>query len=180
MRIAEIVQSLPPATRRVVVTAWGAAFLIGVFGLLPAWLADVNDELGWPQWRTTAGRAIGVTLFLGGLGLALYCSRLFARIGKGTPVPIAPPSELVVSGLYRFTRNPIYVAQVAILLSYFGYSGELTLLLYSGVWALLVQCFIVWVEEPDLRNRFGEAYVEYVREVPRWLGPRARRRKRAA
>ena len=92
-----------------------------------------------------------------GLGAAGYCSRLFARIGKGTPFPIAPPKELVVLGLYRFTRNPIYVAQVAILLSYFCYSGELALLLYSAVWALLVQGFIVWVEEPGLRNRFGEA-----------------------
>ncbi len=180
MRMAEFVQSLPPVTRRVVVTAWGASFIVAIFGLVPAWVAGVNDELGWPQWRTTAGQALGVLLFLGGLGLVVYCSRLFARIGKGTPVPIAPPTELVVSGLYRFTRNPIYVAQVAILSSYFCYFGELALLLYSGVWALLVQGFVVWVEEPDLRSRFGESYLEYTRQVPRWVGIPARRRKRAA
>jgi protein-S-isoprenylcysteine O-methyltransferase Ste14 len=174
--IAEFVQSLPPVTRRVVVTAWGAVFIVAIFGLVPAWVADVNDELDWPRWRTSAGQTLGVLLFLGGLGLAVYCSRLFARIGKGTPVPIAPPTELVVSGLYRFTRNPIYVAQVAILSSYFCYSGELALLLYSGVWALLVQGFVVWIEEPDLRRRFGDSYLEYTREVPRWVGIPARRR----
>ena len=123
---------------------------------------------------------MGVVLFLAALGLVLYCSQLFARIGKGTPVPIAPPRELVVSGLYRFSRNPIYVAQVAILLSYFCYSGELTLLLYSGAWALLVQTFIVRIEEPGLRKRFGDAYVRYTHEIPRWLGRRARYAQRSA
>jgi protein-S-isoprenylcysteine O-methyltransferase Ste14 len=178
--ISEFVQSLPPVTRRVVVAAWGSAFIVAIFGLVPGWVADLNDELGWPRWRTTAGQALGGVLFLGGLGLAVYCSRLFARIGKGTPVPIAPPTQLVVAGLYRFTRNPIYVGQVAILLGYFCYFGELALLLYAGVWALLVQGFVVWVEEPDLRRRFGEPYLEYTREVPRWAGIPTRRRIRWA
>jgi protein-S-isoprenylcysteine O-methyltransferase Ste14 len=173
-------ESLPPPARRIVVATWVVAFIIVIFGLVPGWVADVNEELGWPRWRTAIGQVIGVALFLAGSGVVLYCSRLFARIGKGTPVPIAPPRELVVSGLYRVTRNPIYVAQVAILLSYFCYSGELALLVYAGVWVLLLQGFIVWVEEPGLRDRFGEAYVEYTRAVPRWLGISARRRERAA
>jgi protein-S-isoprenylcysteine O-methyltransferase Ste14 len=165
--IVKFVQSLSPVTRRIVVLAWGTTFIVATFGLVPAWVADVNDELGWPRWRTSVGQAIGVVLFLGGSTVTVYCSRLFARLGRGTPVPIAPPTELVVSGLFRFTRNPIYVAQVAILSSYFCYFGELALLLYAGVWALLVQGFVVWVEEPDLRQRFGEAYLQYTREVPR-------------
>ncbi len=180
MAIAEFVQSLPPVARRIFVTAWGGVFIVASFGLVPVWVAEVNEDLGWPRWRTGAGQALGIVLFLAGLGLVAYCSRLFARIGRGTPVPIAPPTQLVVSGLYRFTRNPIYVAQVAILFSYFCYFGELALLLYSGVWALLVQAFVVWVEEPGLRSRFGEAYLEYAREVPRWVGVPARFRKRAA
>ena len=138
------------------------------------WLTD-----WWPRWNTTAGQVMGATLFLMSLALVIYCSRLFAVIGRGTPVPIAPPSELVVSGLYRFTRNPIYVAQVAIMLSYFLYFGELGLLLYTGIWLLLVQGFIVCVEEPDLRKRFGTPYIEYTRDVPRWVSIPARRRERA-
>lgn len=75
-----------------------------------------------------------------------------------------------MSGLYRFSRNPIYIAYVAILVSYFLYSGELTLLVYAGLWALQCQAFIVWVEEPDLRRRFGLMYDQYARKVPRWVG----------
>jgi protein-S-isoprenylcysteine O-methyltransferase Ste14 len=117
-----------------------------------------------------------VALFLGAAGVALHCSRLFVRLGRGTPVPIDPPSELVVAGLCRFTRNPIYVAQVAIPVSYFLYSGELALLAYAALWAVLVQLFIVWIEEPGLHRRFGESYLQYTREVPRWVGTPKRKR----
>lgn len=172
-----LLQSLSPVIRRVIVATWGATFIVVIFGLLPGWAAGLNRELGWPRWQTAAGQVIGAMFFLASLGLAVYCSRLFLRIGKGTPVPIDPPRELVVSGLYRFTRNPIYVGQVGILLSYFLYSGALTLLLYAGVWLLLVQGFVVWVEEPGLERRFGAAYLEYTREVPRWVGIRARRQR---
>lgn len=176
--MARFLESMPSVLRRVVAALWGATFLVVVFVLFPAWVADLNNQHGWPRLKSPAVQAIGVVLFLGGLGLAFYCSRLFLSVGKGTPVPIDPPRELVVSGLYRFTRNPIYVAQVAILLSYFLYSGEVALLAYAGVWALLVHGFVVWVEEPDLHSRFGAAYLQYTRKVPRWLG--IRRQKRAA
>ena len=118
---------------------------------------------------------MGMSMFFGGLALFVYCSRLFARIGRGTPIPFDPPRKLVISGLYRFTRNPIYVAQVAILLSYFLYFGQLALLGHAVAWALLVQGWVVRVEEPGLRQRFGAAYVTYTQEVPRWIGiPRKR------
>ncbi|MCP3985061.1 MAG: isoprenylcysteine carboxylmethyltransferase family protein [bacterium] len=168
-------QSFPPAIRRAIVGSWAAIFIVVIFGLVPEWAAELNGKLGWPRWQTSGGQIMGVTLFLASLGLVIYCSRLFSRIGKGTPVPIDPPRELVVSGLYRFTRNPIYVGQVGILLSYFAYSGELLLLLHAAAWFLGVQSFIVWVEEPGLRKRFGAAYIEYTREVPRWIGIRSRR-----
>lgn len=168
----QFLESLPPVLRHVVVALWGASFILVGFVLAPSWAADFNHEHDWLRWRSPAGRGIGVALVLGGIALSVYCSRLFQRLGKGTPVPIDPPRELVVAGLYRFTRNPIYVAQVAVLLGYFFYSGEIALLAYAGFWALLVQAFVVWVEEPDLGRRFGEAYLQYTRDVPRWLGPR--------
>lgn len=174
--MARFLESLHPVVRRVVLALWGATFFLVIFVLLPLWAADLNNEYGWPHWRTPAVRSMGIGLFLGGLGLLLYCSRLFLRVGKGTPIPVDPPRELVISGLYRFTRNPIYVAQVAILVSYFLYSGEVALLAYAAVWALLVQGFVVRVEEPGLRRRFGEAYLAYTRDVPRWVGVRHRKR----
>jgi len=165
-------QSLPKVPRRLITALFGATFVVCIFGLVPSDLADLNDELGWWRWQGAVGQALGVALFVASLGLILYCSRLFDRLGHGTPVPINPPTELVISGLYRYSRNPMYVGQVGILLSYFLYSGKLTLLLYACAWAALVQLFIVQVEEPGLRRRFGSSYEDYCRAVPRWLGPR--------
>jgi len=164
-------QRMPTGVRRLATLAFGATFIICIFGLLPRSAAELNDELGWPRWDSATGRVLGVTLFAASVGLVLYCSRLFSRLGNGTPVPINPPTELVVAGIYRFTRNPIYVGQVGVLLGYFLYSGAFALLLYASAWAAAVQCFIVGVEEPELRRRFGSAYDDYCRAVPRWVGP---------
>ena len=172
-------KSLPTGIRHLVTLIFGATFIVFMFGVFPSSVADLNRELGWPRWQVPAGQILGVVLFLGSVGLVLYCSRLFSRDGKGTPVPIQPPTELVVSGIYQFSRNPIYVGQVGVLLSYFSYSGELALLLYAFSWGAFVQGFILWIEEPELRRRFGPAYLGYCRAVPRWIGLR-QRRKRAA
>lgn len=161
---------MPPMVRRVIALALGATFLTVIFVLLPLEVAQWSAEQGWPRWRTVGGQGLGAALFTGTLGLVLYCSRLFAVFGKGTPVPVDPPKELVVAGVYRFSRNPMYVGQVSILLSYFLYFGHLALLVYALTWAVFVHAFVVWIEEPQLRRRFGVPYEAYTREVPRWLG----------
>jgi protein-S-isoprenylcysteine O-methyltransferase Ste14 len=177
--MAAFLDSLPPVLRRTITATWGVIFIGVVFVLLPREAAELNDQLDWPRWQVPIAKIVGVGLFAGGLGLSLYCSRLFARIGKGTPIPFDPPKELVATGLYRVTRNPIYVAQVAILISYFLYFGQLALMAHAAAWALLVEGWVVWVEEPELRRRFGAAYVGYTQEVPRWIGIPSRNRNRA-
>lgn len=161
--------ALPPLVRRVILLVWATAFVALLFFIGPGAMRDLNQDWGWPRWQTSAGRAVGVVLILGGVTTALYCSRLFTRVGKGTPIPADPPKHLVISGLYRYSRNPIYVADVAILLGIFLYFGELALLLYAGIGALILQAVIVWWEEPVLKKRFGDAYIRYVGTVPRWL-----------
>jgi protein-S-isoprenylcysteine O-methyltransferase Ste14 len=154
--------------------ALGAAVIGTALGLLPFAMVRLNSALGWPRWESGAGRVAGAVLVAAGAALALYCSRLFARLGQGTPVPTQPPRKLVVAGAYRWSRNPIYVADVTMLTGIFLYRGELALLLYVAFFALASHLVIVWREEPELRARFGEAYDAYVRRVPRWLGlPRA-------
>ena len=170
MEVTKRVQSFPPAARRLITGIFGGTFMVLVFVVLPQAADDLGAELGWHRSALPAGRLLGGALFFGSVGLVLHCSRVFARVGKGTPVPIDPPSQLVDSGIYRCSRNPIYVGQVGVLFSYFLYSGALALLLYAFAWALLVHGFIVWVEEPALRRRFGPFYDDYCREVPRWLG----------
>jgi len=101
--------------------------------------------------------------------LLLACIWEFARSGRGTLAPVDPPRELVVRGLYRYIRNPMYLGVTTVL------AGELLLvrtramLGYALVWLVAVNVFVMAYEEPTLRAKFGESYVRYTKEVGRWL-----------
>ena len=123
-----------------------------------------------PGGATVAGLAL---VALGAAGY-IVCALDFVVTGRGTPAPLDPPRTLVASRLYRFTRNPMYVA---VLLALFGETialGSATLLVYSLMIALLFHLFVVLYEEPALRDRFGPTYDGYCAAVPRWL-PRPHR-----
>jgi len=94
---------------------------------------------------------------------------MFIKIGGGTPAPIEPPKELVIKGIYRFTRNPIYIGYFLILLGEFFIFGYLLLLFYFIAMLVFMQIYVVYIEEPKLKKRFGEAYKDYMKNVPRWL-----------
>ena len=119
-------------------------------------------------------------MLMAGAGVSLACSSLLRRVGHGTPVPIDPPQQLVVSGLYRHTRNPIYVADALLLTGIYLLQGSLTLLLYTLCFVVGIHLFLVRWEEPALRRRFGDDYVAYTRHVPRWIGAKLRQRPRAS
>jgi protein-S-isoprenylcysteine O-methyltransferase Ste14 len=137
-------------------------------------MIELNDALDWPRWSTAAGCLIGGGLILAGIVAVAYCSRLFSSIGRGTPVPLQPPKHMVIEGLYRYSRNPMYVAHTAILLGLFLYRGELLLLVYVGVYLAGMHTWIVRGEEPELRQRFRDEYVAYTQRVPRWISIRHR------
>ena len=162
-------ESLNPALRRVVLALWGATFVWLVFLYAPFQLMQLNAELGWPVWRSVPTRVLGLLMITGGAGMMLYCTGLFARIGRGTPVPAAPPEKLVIQGPYRYSRNPIYVAYVAVWFGIFFFQGHAALLLYALIASLLVELVILFWEEPVLERRFGSEYDEYRARVPRWL-----------
>ena len=140
---------------RLLTALQGTAFIATFFFVLPAASIALNDRAGWPRWESGFGSALGTGLIIAGIGVVLYCSQAFRRIGQGTPVPSEPPTRLVVSGLYRFSRNPIYVADVVILTGVFLVQGHLALLVYAGVLFVLIEAWIVWYEEPVLVKRFG-------------------------
>ena len=102
------------------------------------------------------------------ISLGLACIWEFAASGRGTLAPVDPPRELVVRGLYRVVRNPMYVGVTTIL------AGELLLafspafLTYAIGWLVAVNLFVMAYEEPSLRGRFGESYVRYTKQVGRW------------
>jgi len=114
-------------------------------------------------------RVIGVLMIAAGLPVLLDSFARFAIQGLGTPAPIAPPQHLVITGLYRFVRNPMYVA---VLLLIFGQGllfGSVGLLEYGIVIWLGFFAFVVLYEEPTLRRKFGAEYEEFCAEVPRWI-----------
>jgi protein-S-isoprenylcysteine O-methyltransferase Ste14 len=93
--------------------------------------------------------------------------------GLGTPAPIDAPKNLVVNGLYRFVRNPMYVGVLCLIASRAVYFWSFAVVLYLVFVATCVELFIVLYEEPHLRRVFGEQYLEYCKNVPRWI-PRLR------
>jgi protein-S-isoprenylcysteine O-methyltransferase Ste14 len=109
-----------------------------------------------------------------GLGAALLaaCIVEFARRGRGTLSPVDPPRQLVVRGLYRYVRNPMYLAVTMILLGEALLLGSSDLVVYWAGFFLAANVFIIAYEEPYLSRHFGAAYTEYTRRVGRWI-PRA-------
>ena len=107
-------------------------------------------------------------LFLGWVAM-LWCFWNFSVNGKGTPAPIDPPKELVVIGLYRYVRNPMYVAGLITLLGWILWSPSLPLILAFFLFLLATHLFVTLYEEPTLKKKFGAAYEEYLKQVPRWI-----------
>ena len=114
--------------------------------------------------------------------MLLWAFGRFVFEGIGTPAPVAPTEHLVVGGLYRYVRNPMYLAAAAVILGQAAVLGKWILVGYAAVFGATVWSFVHWYEEPTLRQRFGAEYEEYVRTVPGWLpriGGRERESSRA-
>lgn len=106
--------------------------------------------------------------FIGSL-IILWCFWDFAFRGHGTPLPTDPPKELVITGPYRYVRNPIYVGVALIFLGYFLWFGYWALLTYTVLSFIGVHFFVILYEEPTLKKKFGVAYEDYLKRVPRWI-----------
>ncbi|OKO69580.1 isoprenylcysteine carboxyl methyltransferase [Bradyrhizobium sp. NAS80.1] len=135
-------------------------------GFVPRWVT---------QWEfRSAFFGVDLTRILGGIliivgvpGLVDSFAR-FALEGLGTPAPIAPTQKLVVTGLYRYVRNPIYIAVVAVIFGQALLFGDWRLLWY-GALLWLFHVFVVMYEEPTLKQTFGTEYESFRTNVPRWI-----------
>lgn len=114
-------------------------------------------------------------LFLVGAGIYFWCLWDFAVTGRGTPAPIDPPKRLVVRGLYRHVRNPMYLGVLLVVAAWAVLSRSGRVVEYGLGVAIAFHLFVVLVEEPLLRHRFGASYEAYCRAVGRWLPGRAYR-----
>lgn len=139
-----------------------------VAGLIPACIA-ARSQIHRSLWPSGAG------LLLVGAALLLWCVRDFCVSGRGTLAPWDPPRRLVVVGLYRWVRNPMYLAVLVVVAGWAALFGSVALLLYLLVLCAGFHLRVVFYEEPWLRRQFGADWDAYAAGVPRWL-PRGRRR----
>jgi protein-S-isoprenylcysteine O-methyltransferase Ste14 len=144
-------------------------FLIFVPGLLIGYFPYMISTSDTELLTLGAVRYFAFPLLLIGWAAMLWCFWNFLVNGRGTPAPIDPPKELVAVGPYRFVRNPMYVAGIIALFGWILWSPSLPLILAPFLFFTAAHLFVTGYEEPTLKNKFGAAYEEYCRRVPRWI-----------
>jgi protein-S-isoprenylcysteine O-methyltransferase Ste14 len=138
-----------------------------VAGLVPWWIT--RWHMNPPLLGFSGFRVIGILMIAAGVAVVLDSFARFALQGLGTPAPILPTRHLVVSGLYRYVRNPMYVGVLGIILGQGLLFGDGRLFAYGVLLWLVVHVFVVGYEEPTLRRSFGSEYEAFRRNVPRWI-----------
>jgi protein-S-isoprenylcysteine O-methyltransferase Ste14 len=142
--------------------------------LLPGFFA------GYLPWRffglgraepdmTSPASLLGLACIGLGVLLLAACIFEFARSGRGTLSPVDPPRRLVVRGLYRYVRNPMYLSVTTIVLGEALLMRSTTLAIYLAAWFVGANLFVIGYEEPTLHRLFGASYDEYTRQVGRWF-----------
>jgi protein-S-isoprenylcysteine O-methyltransferase Ste14 len=165
--------------RRILAMLGSAIFLIIAPGMIAGyvpwrisrWLVET------PLLGTSSFRVMGMLLIATGLPLLLDSFARFSLQGLGTPAPIFPTRHLVVTGLFRYVRNPMYVAVIALILGQWLFFGSVRVVEYGIAVGVGFHLFVLIYEEPTLRKTYGPQYEEFCANVPRWI-PRFRRWRR--
>jgi len=149
-----------------------AILLPGTVTVLVPWLIISGRPVGL-NWNPS--RALALLPMMVGVGVLLRCIWDFAVAGRGTLAPVDPPKDLVVRGLYRYVRNPMYVGVLLVLLGEAWFFNSRALLVYAAGCFVTVHAFVLLYEEPNLRRKFGGSYARYCETVNRWLPKRPTR-----
>ncbi|SRR6266568_1189183 len=137
-----------------------------VAGVIPWWMTGWHIREPLPYWAPL--RVLGVVLLLLAAPVLAHSFVRFVMEGIGTPAPVAPTAHLVVGGIYRHVRNPMYLAVNAAIIGQGLLLGQVSLLVYGVAIALLQAAFVHFYEEPALRRQFGAEYDAYRQGVPAW------------
>lgn len=145
-------------------------FTVFVPGILAGYVPVILVGPGQTELANAGLRSLPALFFLG-TGMLTYflCVWSFAVTGRGTPLPVDAPRTLVVTGLYRYVRNPMYLSVLSVVLGWAILTAAPVLVLYLMGLAGGFHLFVIGYEEPTLRRRFGGSYETYCAEVPRWL-----------
>ncbi|MEU4223217.1 isoprenylcysteine carboxylmethyltransferase family protein [Nonomuraea sp. NPDC026600] len=158
--------------RRTPAAVGSAIFFAAVPGtvavLVPWWITHWEAHTPFPGGIMIPIRVAGGLLALAGLAVLIHAFTRFVVEGLGTPLPAAPPERLVVGGLYRHVRNPMYVAVLVAVLGQALLLAQPSLLVYALVVLVPVVSFVRWYEEPTLHRLFGAEYDRYRAAVPGW------------
>ena len=154
--------------RTITAAVGSVAFLLiapgGVAGLVPWWLTGWQAGAAYPE----PVQITGAVLAAAGAAALLAAFAQFATQGRGTPAPPAPTEQLVVRGLYRYVRNPMYLAVLAVITGQALLLSRPVLLGYAAAVAAASIAFVYGYEQPTLARRFGAQYEAYRRAVPGW------------
>ena len=156
---------------RTLFTAFRALFFASGFVFVAGWLAlrirllDGRFGLGLPPWTSLFGWIMAIPA----VALELVCIGTFVVRGQGTPAPFDAPRRMVHVGPYKYVRNPMYIGGLALIMAFGLYLRSGTVVVFALIWSFFTHLGVVYLEEPDLRRKFGASYEEYCRTVPRWI-----------
>lgn len=141
--------------------------------IISPWIGKLLDQLYYPHPKLFSNSLLlllvsGMIAILG-FGLAMWTIVIFKTIGKGTPNPKVPPTEMVISGPYKYSRNPMAFGGFLFLLGESGIYQSPSLAGLAVLFAVILYLNTVYIEEPQLRKRFGQPYEKYCETVPRFL-----------
>jgi protein-S-isoprenylcysteine O-methyltransferase Ste14 len=166
-------RTIRPSTTRSTAALWAKSLLnavlfFAIFMLALPWLAHYLLPAAIPVPTILRTWLAGALVFAGA-GAWIACLDSFSRHGRGTPLPVDAPSNLVTTGLFAVIRNPIMAAELLVIWGEAFYLANWGVALYALAITISADLMVRHVEEPELRKRFGEAYEEYCGEVPRWF-----------
>ena len=146
---------------------WASIFIAFFLVFLPARVLSGSGIVG--PGAMGLAQVTGMLLAAAGAAISLWCIFTFALIGKGTPAPFDPPRKLVMSGPYRFVRNPMYLGAGFLLAGAALFYASTGLLLYTALFLAACHLMVIGYEEPALRKTFGGDYAAYCEQVRRWI-----------
>lgn len=145
-----------------------SVFVPGTLTILVPYLL-LSSKLELYHLELSSFRFIGLLPIVLGALAYLWCAWDFTFVGKGTPAPFDPPKEIVVRGLYRYVRNPMYVAALLALTGEVILFGSISILIYAAIVFTVFHLWIIFYEEPTLKRKFGASYERYCMKVSRWI-----------